>query len=217
MKRPLKCLQPFDEARFSQDDMRHESFACFPLRPSRRIRGRNSFQNPDDTIRMKTHSFPAIALAVASTFALNSGALGHGGAGSGGGHCGGGGGGHFGGGGWHGGGRGHGCYGGYYGGWWGGDPGYAYDDWGYGYPDYSTSALYYPQQTYSTVSYSAQNSGSLVTEVQQRLARTQYYRGAVDGRAGPHTRSAIGQYQSDHYLPVTGRIDKPLLQSLGLL
>ena len=145
-----------------------------------------------------------MAVAVALTLAFSPVVFGHGGAGSGGGH----GSGHCGGGGWHGGsgcgwhggGRGHGCYGGFFDGWWGRDPGYAYDDWGYGYPDYSTPALYYPQQGYSTVSYSTQNSGSLVTQVQQRLARTQYYRGSVDGRAGPHTRSAIGQYQSDHYL-----------------
>jgi len=171
---------------------------------------------------MKIQSFASKAVAVVSTLAFNSSAFCHGGAGSGGGHYGGGG--HFGCGRWHGesgcgwrgGDRGHGCYGSYYGGWWGGDPGYLYDDWAYGFPDYSSSTPYYPQQSYSTVSYSARNCGSLLTEVQQRFARTQYYRGPVDGHAGRRIRSAIGQYQSDRYLPVTGRIDRPLLQSFGL-
>jgi len=195
-----------------------------------RIRCRYPSPNRDATIPMKTYSYPAITLALASTLIFTPGAFGHGGGhsgGGGGGHCSGAGGGHFAGGGWHGGGgcgwhgggRWHGCYGGYYGGFWGGAIGYPYPyiDWGYGYRDYSDPALYYPQTTYSAVSYSAQNSGSLVKEVQQSLAQTRYYHGAVDGCIGPRTRSAIAQYQKDHDLPDSGRIDKSLLQSLGLL
>jgi hypothetical protein len=223
MKYSLKSHPDIDATTFDQDDCHHDSSPCFPLRPSQRKCGRNLFQNLEQTTPMKTHSFPVIAFVVALTLSLNSAAIGHGGGGSGGGHCGGGG--HGGGGGWHGGGgcgwhgggRGYGCFGGYYGGWGGGYLGNPYDEFGYGYPGYDNEIPYSAPQSYSTLAYSSQNSGSIVSAVQRRLARTKYYRGAVDGQIGPRTRGAIGQYQSDHYLPVTGRIDKPLLRSLGIL
>jgi len=155
---------------------------------------------------MKTHSLAAILLTVVSIFGLNLDALGHGGGGGGGGH-GGGGGGHFGGGHFHG------YYGGY-GGWWGGGLWYPYYygyGYPYGYPYGDTGPMYYPQYNAS------RNVASLSREVQQSLAQAGYYRGEVDGQIGPMTRSAIGRYQSAHHLPVTDRIDEPLLQSLRLL
>lgn len=60
------------------------------------------------------------------------------------------------------------------------------------------------------------NGGSTVRSVQMRLADQGYYRGPIDGDIGPGTRHAIADYQSDQGLRVTGRINDPLLQSLGL-
>jgi hypothetical protein len=56
----------------------------------------------------------------------------------------------------------------------------------------------------------------LVAEVQLELAREGYNPGPADGIAGSQTRRAIAQYQADHGLPVTARIDTPLLRSLNL-
>jgi len=58
--------------------------------------------------------------------------------------------------------------------------------------------------------------GSVVSDVQVRLSRQGYYHGAIDGDIGPGTRHAIAEYQGDHDLLVTGRINDPLLLSLRL-
>jgi peptidoglycan hydrolase-like protein with peptidoglycan-binding domain len=39
--------------------------------------------------------------------------------------------------------------------------------------------------------------------------------GAVDGILGPHTRSAIMQFQTDNGLAVTGEVDGALLQAIA--
>ena len=57
---------------------------------------------------------------------------------------------------------------------------------------------------------------SIVSRVQARLAQRGYYRGPVDGDAGPGTRNAIAGYQADHDLRVTGQINDALLESLRL-
>ena len=57
---------------------------------------------------------------------------------------------------------------------------------------------------------------SIVARVQARLAQKGYYRGDIDGDAGPGTRSAIANYQADHDLRATGRINDSLLESLRL-
>jgi peptidoglycan hydrolase-like protein with peptidoglycan-binding domain len=56
----------------------------------------------------------------------------------------------------------------------------------------------------------------LSLDVQRALRRDGYYHGEVDGDVGAGTRGAIRQYQYDHRLEVTGRIDRALLHSLGL-
>jgi hypothetical protein len=58
--------------------------------------------------------------------------------------------------------------------------------------------------------------GSTASNVQTSLANQGYYNGAIDGDIGPGTRNAIANYQSDHDLRVTGRINDPLLVSLQL-
>ncbi|MEM1197943.1 MAG: peptidoglycan-binding domain-containing protein [Pseudomonadota bacterium] len=51
--------------------------------------------------------------------------------------------------------------------------------------------------------------------VQRALLREGYRVGRPDGEIGPATRNAIASYQSDEGLPVTGRIDQPLLEELA--
>jgi hypothetical protein len=56
----------------------------------------------------------------------------------------------------------------------------------------------------------------LAIDVQRALRRDGYYRGSIDGDIGSGTRGAIRQYQYDHHLEVSGRIDRALLHSLSL-
>jgi len=60
------------------------------------------------------------------------------------------------------------------------------------------------------------NSGSTAGNVQMSLANQGYYNGAIDGDIGPASRIAIADYQSDHDLRVTGRINDSLLHSLQI-
>lgn len=53
-------------------------------------------------------------------------------------------------------------------------------------------------------------------DVQRALARRGYYNGPIDGDLGPGTRAAIRAYQYDHDLPVSGRIDRYLIDALRL-
>lgn len=59
-------------------------------------------------------------------------------------------------------------------------------------------------------------TGSIVIRVKQSLAQQGYFSGHMTERIGPHTRSAISNYQSHNGLQVNGQIDEPLLASLGL-
>lgn len=79
------------------------------------------------------------------------------------------------------------------------------------YTNYTTRSVY---RTAPRVS--ASYEGSLAADVQEALKRRGYYRGAVDGDIGPASRSAIRAYQSERGLSVTGRIDRSLLEALGI-
>jgi Putative peptidoglycan binding domain len=95
------------------------------------------------------------------------------------------------------------------------DVGFGYP-FGYGYPYYG----YYPYDYYGgsreTVYQATTADRSLVVEVQRRLARNGYYRGAIDGVIGQGTRSAIRSYERAHGLQVDGLIDPRLLATMGL-
>lgn len=78
----------------------------------------------------------------------------------------------------------------------------------YGYPYYAYDDYYYNQPVYA--------DSNVAANVQARLAQLGYYNGDVDGIIGPLSRQAIANYQSDQGLPVSGDIDEPLLESLGL-
>jgi len=58
--------------------------------------------------------------------------------------------------------------------------------------------------------------GSIVTDVQNRLAREGFFHGSVDGYLTAGTRTAIAMFQDRHQLVITGRIDAALLQALAL-
>ena len=84
---------------------------------------------------------------------------------------------------------------------------YWYDDfYPYGYYDYDPAG-YENAGAYG---------GSLVAQVQTRLARAGYYRGTIDGVMGSETRRAIRAYQSANGLRADGVISKPLIATMGL-
>jgi hypothetical protein len=55
-----------------------------------------------------------------------------------------------------------------------------------------------------------------IMSVQSALREAGYYNGPIDGAISRRCRAAIRAYQRDYNLPVTGRIDPPLLRSLDL-
>ncbi len=96
--------------------------------------------------------------------------------------------------------------------------GYYYWDRGYWYPAYGYDPAYntyiYDEPIYG---YNQLEPGRVLRNVQVRLRRLGYYRGAIDGLIGPMTRSALTRFQRDYGLPVTRRVDGPTLAALGLV
>jgi len=112
---------------------------------------------------------------------------------------------------------------------------YSYGGYGYGYPYYSYGPSvsfgfgypygysgYYPYDYsygyygYNRPGYDTYASGSIVIQVQTRLARAGYYHGPTDGAMGPRTHYAIRAYERDHGLRVDGMISGQLLRNMGL-
>jgi Putative peptidoglycan binding domain len=102
--------------------------------------------------------------------------------------------------------------------WWGWDgwayP-YAYCDYGYPYGyDYSAN---YDDPPPSDSQYGSKEYWSdLAMSVQTKLTDDGYYHGQIDGVLGSGSLEAIRQFQSDHGLAVTGKIDPKLLDALGI-
>ena len=95
-------------------------------------------------------------------------------------------------------------------------PGPAY---GYAYPYSDDYPDYYPDSgdyRGERGSYDQRSAVSIEVLVQSALARRGYYSGPVDGVIGSGTRGAIREFQNDNRLPVTGQIDGPLVQALGI-
>lgn len=80
--------------------------------------------------------------------------------------------------------------------------------WYYPFYDYYEPVVYADPGIY--------DDGSLVAEVQSRLAQAGYYYGPIDGIMGPSTRRAIMAYQRARGLPVDGLLSEPLVATLGL-
>jgi hypothetical protein len=115
--------------------------------------------------------------------------------------------------------------------WWGLYPWDYYPYWAYDYPsgyDYGSPFdsynAYYPYDYYQSENrnnsyYAAWGQyldNQLVSTVQSELAQLGYYRGAIDGLPGEQTEAALANYQEDRDLSVTGTIDAPTLESLGI-
>jgi localization factor PodJL len=56
----------------------------------------------------------------------------------------------------------------------------------------------------------------VIINVQHALKELGYYIGDVTGSLGPASRQALSAYQRDYGLEVTGAIDEPTVQALGL-
>lgn len=96
---------------------------------------------------------------------------------------------------------------------------YGYYGYGYPYDGYSYYDGGYYDDAYAPNAYSEYDrgyGGPRVSQVQAALAHKGYYHGAIDGSLGPATRSALRQYQLNHGLEVTGRVDWPVVEALKL-
>lgn len=95
--------------------------------------------------------------------------------------------------------------------------GYYYCDAGYWYPalGYDPANDYYdydgPIYTYGNLL-----PDQVIANVQSALQQEGYYLGPITGSLAPATRAAMARYQMDHGLIVTGAIDEPTIESLGL-
>jgi hypothetical protein len=95
-------------------------------------------------------------------------------------------------------------------GWWGWGYPYYYGYYPYGYP-YGDDPSYADAPTFDN-----QYWNKLAVSVQSELSRRGYYTGQIDGVIGAGSRQAIREFQAKQGLPVTGRIDPKLLDSLGI-
>ena len=93
---------------------------------------------------------------------------------------------------------------------------YSYGYYPYGYSGYYPYDYSYGSYGYIRPDYNTYANGSIVIQVQSRLARAGYYRGAIDGVMGPRTHYAIQAYERDHGLRVDGAISGQLLRNMGL-
>jgi hypothetical protein len=94
--------------------------------------------------------------------------------------------------------------------------GYPYSYGYYPYDYYGTQPYSYGYYGHNRPAYNTYANGSIVIQVQSRLARAGYYRGAIDGVMGPRTHYAIQAYERDHGLRVDGTISGQLLRNMGL-
>ncbi len=90
----------------------------------------------------------------------------------------------------------------------------------FGFPFFPFYYPYYPYPygAYYPYGYGGDQGGygSLVVQVQRRLASAGYYPGPIDGVIGSRTRRAIRAYERSHGLPVDGTIHRRLLATMGL-
>jgi hypothetical protein len=94
--------------------------------------------------------------------------------------------------------------------------GYPYSYGYYPYDSYGTYPYSYGYYGYNRPGYNTYANGSIVIQVQSRLARAGYYRGPIDGAMGPRTHYAILAYERNHGLRADGTINGQLLRNLGL-
>jgi len=90
------------------------------------------------------------------------------------------------------------------------DAGYWYPAWGYD-PSYNYYDQDGPIYTYGNLL-----PDQVITNVQVVLQDAGYYFGPVTGSLNVETRAALANYQRDQGLLITGAIDQPTIESLGL-
>ncbi|HEX4706795.1 MAG TPA: peptidoglycan-binding protein [Candidatus Udaeobacter sp.] len=95
--------------------------------------------------------------------------------------------------------------------------GYYFLDGSYWYPAYG----YDPLQTYydydgPVYTYSNLLPDEVIANVQTALQGAGYYYGSITGSLSVDTRAAIANFQRDYGLPITGAIDEPTVEALGL-
>jgi hypothetical protein len=95
--------------------------------------------------------------------------------------------------------------------------GYYFLDGSYWYPAYG----YDPLQTYydydgPIYTYSNLLPDEVIANVQTALQGAGYYYGPITGSLSVDTRAAIANFQRDYGLPITGAIDEPTVETLGL-
>jgi hypothetical protein len=90
------------------------------------------------------------------------------------------------------------------------DAGYWYPAWGYdplnSYYDYDG-----PIYTYGELL-----PDQVIANVQEALQEAGYYFGPITGSLSVETRAALANFQRDYGLPITGAIDQPTVETLGL-
>ena len=71
-------------------------------------------------------------------------------------------------------------------------------------------------QRAEAASYRQGSTGTVVTQIQKKLAAQGYYRAAIDGVYGSRTAAAVRSYQKDHGLKVDGICGPETLGALGI-
>lgn len=96
--------------------------------------------------------------------------------------------------------------------------GYYYLDANYWYPAFGYDPAYnYSEYGGPIYTYGNLLPDQVIANVQRALQELGYYVGPVTGSLGPGTREAIGRFQGDYGLIITGAPDEPTVMSLGLL
>jgi len=97
------------------------------------------------------------------------------------------------------------------GGWYAWDDGYWIPAWGY-----DSAAVYYCDcPIFAPVA--EVDPCQIIANVQSALQAQGYYEGEIDGILNPDTQAALSAYQQAQGLDVTGSVDEPTVQSLGLV
>ena len=95
--------------------------------------------------------------------------------------------------------------------------GYYFLDGSYWYPAYGYDPL---QTSYDydgpVYTYSNLLPDEVISNVQTALQGAGYYFGPITGSLSVDTRAAIANFQRDYGLPITGAIDEPTVEALGL-
>jgi peptidoglycan hydrolase-like protein with peptidoglycan-binding domain len=89
-------------------------------------------------------------------------------------------------------------------------------DAGYWYPAYGYDPNYVYDDDGPIYAYGNLLPDQVIAKVQAQLQQDGYYSGPVTGSINPATRVALANYQRDYGLPVTGTVDQPTVESLGL-